>query len=407
METFNIYAILTPIAVLLLISEITYSLVTKKKIMNFQDSITNMGTAIGNQLTNLLVMGIVFICFGWINDNFSLMQIETNWWTFTILLILFDFLFYWFHRHGHTINILWAAHMPHHTSEEFNLFVGLRASITQRLFSFTYMWPLAIIGFSAEAIYMASAVQLILAYWHHTKLIPKMGWFEVIFNSPSYHRVHHAINDKYLDKNFGEIFIIWDKMFGTCAVEDEPVVYGSLNPVESWNPNKIYAHFWLFLLEDAINTKSWWDKIRLWFMPLGWRPEDCRQNPRKRINAQSLKKYQTQMLTNLEPYLIVHLILGMACMYLVIASQSPLSNMEKVIASLGLWLMITSWGSLLEAKSWAKYFEVLRLIIMGGIFSFLGYKYYSQDIPILITVLCITSIIWVIAKLKINKPIAI
>ncbi len=400
--SFNIYALITPIVLIMLGMEIAYNYFSKSNQMPFQDSVTNIGTAIGNQLTNLMVMFTVYFTFGWIHENFAIANIETNWWTFCILLVLFDFLFYWFHRHGHTINILWAAHMPHHSSEEFNLFVGLRASITQRLFSFLYMWPLAILGFTPEAIYAASAVQLLLAYWHHTKFIPKMGWFETIFNSPSYHRVHHGINEKYLDKNFGEIFIIWDKMFGTCAVEDEPVVYGSLNPVESWNPNKIYFQYWWYLFEDAIYTKSWWDKIRLWFMPLGWRPEDRRGVPRKRISSETLIKFKTEMFKNLKPYLAVHLLLGLLMMYFVIDPKSPFLLSERITLGFFLWLMITAWGGLLEGKSWGRSLESIRLIVMAGAFTYFWKQHTQVDLSLAVLLIVLASLAWILFFIKPN-----
>jgi len=352
-------------------------------------------------MTNVLVAAFIYLTFGWINKNFAITQIETTWWSFSILLILFDFLFYWFHRYGHSINILWAAHMPHHTSEEFNLFVGVRASITQRLFSFSFMWPLAIIGFSARDIYTASAVQLILAFWHHTKIIGKMPGFEIIFNSPSYHRVHHAINDKYLDKNFGEIFIIWDKMFGTCAEEDEPVIYGALTPIKSWNPNKIYIHYFWILMQDALKTKSWWDKFRLWFMPLGWRPKDVQHIDRGIINENTIEKFKSPMFRNLKPYIIIHLLFGLWTMFLVITPSIGFSNLERLTLAAFVWAMITSWGGLLEAKNWARIFEPIQI---GALCTYLIYLFnnhqkflFTQNF---IMAFALISIAWVLFLLK-------
>lgn len=399
MDSFNIYAVLTPIALTLLLLEVLYNFIFKKKLMNFADSITNLGTALLNQCTNLLVAVIVYKSFGWLNGNFAFYAIENTLLNFCLLLILFDFLFYWFHRFGHSINILWAAHMPHHSSEEFNLFVGFRASITQRLFSFSFMWPLALIGFDPKAIYMASAVQLILAYWHHTKVIGKMGWFEVVFNSPSYHRVHHGINEKYLDKNFGEIFILWDKMFGTYQKEEEPVVFGSLNPVESWSPNKINFQFWFYLLQDAIRTQSWWDKIRLWFMPLGWRPEDCKDRPRKRISSETLIKFQSETISILKIYLSLQSIFGLIIMYFIIQGNSPLLISERVLLSILLWIMVSSWGELLEQKKFSLVLETIQVTILCSYFYYLWNQYHNFDITFYLGFFLILSYTF-IAKIK-------
>ncbi|MBY0517204.1 MAG: sterol desaturase family protein [Bacteriovoracaceae bacterium] len=358
----NIYSFITPLAVGLILLEILYCLVSRKNYITFADAITNLGTALGNQCVNLLVVWTVVTTFGWLYQ-YRFFDLPNTWGWFLVLLVAFDFLFYWFHRHGHTINILWAAHMSHHTSEEFNFFVATRASITQRIFSFTYMWPLALLGFRPEAIYAASAVQLLLAFWHHTRVIGKMPGFEILFNSPSYHRVHHAINDKYLDKNFGEIFIIWDKMFGTCEKEVEEPIFGALTPPQTCNPNKIYVQYWAMLWRDCMNTKSLWDKVRLWFMPLGWRPEDVRNMPRFRVNEKTFKKYEVKVDSGRKAYLIVQAALGVALMGLTINLQLPFSVAERVWLSVLIWLMITSWGGLLEKKNWAWKLEGTRLAL--------------------------------------------
>lgn len=356
----NVYSFLTPIAVILILMETFYCYFAKKDYMSFSESITNLGTAIGNQCVNLGVAFLVVLTFSWIYQ-YRFFTIPTTLTNFIILLIAFDFLFYWFHRHGHSVNILWAAHMPHHSSEEFNLFVGVRASITQRLFSFSYMWPLALLGFRPEAIYAASAVQLIIAFWHHTRVIGRMKGFETIFNSPSHHRVHHAINEKYLDKNFGEILIIWDKLFGTFKREEEEPVYGCLTPVQSCNPNKIYIQYWNILFQDMIRTKSYWNKIRLWFMPLGWRPEDVRHIPRFRVNEHTIQKYVVKVSTLNKIYLSLQVILGLALMAITINLNLDFSWTERFSLMLVLWTMITSWGVIIEENEGLMMKEVIRL----------------------------------------------
>lgn len=380
----NIYSFITPAAVIMIVLEILYCSLLRKSYITFPDAITNLGTALGNQCVNLLVAFLVLVSFGKIYE-YRLLTIETTWVNFIILLVLFDFLFYWYHRHNHTINFLWAAHMPHHTSEEFNLFVAVRASITQRLFSFTYLWPLALLGFKPEAIYAASAVQLFLAFWHHTRTIGRMKWFEMIFNSPSYHRIHHAINEKYLDKNFGEIFILWDKWFGTYAEETEEPVYGALTPVASWNPNKIYWHYWLVLWRDACATKSWWDKLRLWFMPLGWRPEDCRNIPRYRVNEKTLVKFTTPVSPATKNYLILSSILGTGLMFIAINLQWPLTVTERVVLTGLVWHMITNWGGMLESRDWARHSDGFFVLFESLVLSWLVYRFQLESFkPVLI-----------------------
>lgn len=370
----NIYSFITPIVVVLIMMEVLYCFVTKKDYIKFNDAVTSLGTALGNQCVNLLVAFLVVEGFGWFYQ-FRFYTIPTTLPNFLILLVLFDFFFYWFHRHNHTINILWAAHMPHHTSEEFNTFVATRASITQRIFSFTYMWPLVLVGFRPEAIYAASAVQLLIAFWHHTRAIGKMGWFEVIFNSPSHHRVHHAMNEKYLDKNFGEIFIIWDKMFGTFKAEEEEPIYGALTPIESYNPNRIYFHYWSFLWADCKATKNLWDKIRIWFMPLGWRPEDRRKIYRKRVKAEDLIKFEIKTESWTKKYLMFQMSIGLGLMFLIINLKWPLTPVERVGLTGVLWLMITNWGGILEKKNWAFKGDFIFIVLLNISFLALATKY--------------------------------
>lgn len=373
LDLVNIYSWITPIVVVLILMEVLYCYFQKKQFIRFQDAIANLGTGIGNQCVNLLVAFVVVKVFGALHEH-RIMTIPTTISSFIVLLVLFDFLFYWYHRHNHTINILWAAHMPHHTSEEFNMFVAVRASITQRIFSFTYLWPLTLLGFTPEAIYAASAVQLLIAFWHHTRIIGKMKWFEEIFNSPSHHRVHHAINEKYLDKNFGEIFIVWDKMFGTFVEEKEEPVYGALTQVNSWNPNKIYFQYWSYLWEDAKNTKSWWDKIRLWFMPLGWRPQDRREHTRKRVNETNLIKFDTLLKSGTKNYLMFCSVMTLILMSITINLKLPLEASDRIILSGLVWMSITNWGGLLENKMWAIRTDFVYIILQVLVLAWLGLK---------------------------------
>lgn len=398
----NIYTYLTPIALFLILLEMLYCYFFKKNYISFSQAITNLGTAIGNQCVNLGVAYVVITVFGKIYD-YRFFTIPTTLLNFVILLIAFDGLFYWFHRHGHSINILWAAHMPHHSSEEFNLFVGLRASITQRLFSFSYMWPLALMGFEPAAIYAASAVQLIIAFWHHTRVIKKMGWFEIIFNSPSYHRIHHAINEKYLDKNFGEIFILWDKMFGTCVKEDEEPVYGCLTPVNSLDPNKIYVQYWKMLYTDMMNTRSWKDKVKLWFMPLGWRPLDVKHIERHRVNEKTIKPFMVEVSPSKKIYLASQGVLALILMGITINLDNHLDLLIRFSLIFLLWLMITSWGKTLEDKKEYGILEILRLIFTFIIFMHLmGESSQELNLIYVLAIIMTTGFIQLALHLKLR-----
>jgi sterol desaturase/sphingolipid hydroxylase (fatty acid hydroxylase superfamily) len=403
----NIYSIIAPIALTLLVLEVLYCVFKKNGIYTFQESFTNLSTGMGNQVVNLVVMGIVFSLYEPLY-LWSPFKFEESFLNMMLLLVLVDFIFYWVHRFGHEVNILWAAHSPHHSGEEMNLALALRASVTMRLASFFFFWPLALIGFSPQMIYAASGIQLILAFWHHTKLIGKMGWFEKYFNSPSHHRVHHGTNAKYLDKNYGEIFIIWDKMFGTFQAEEEEVNYGILRQPKSWNPLIINFHFWGMLFQDFKETKSYWDKARLWFMPLGWRPSDVRfREPVKPFEKGEYKRYESTEFEGARPYLILQLLLGLGAMLFAMNMKNDLTISGRVFFSSFLWLGMISWGAILESRFWGIALEVFKTILLSitllSFSSFFGFS--AEYIPFFVSLNGITLVWTIFIYIKNKKDI--
>lgn len=404
----NVYAFITPIVVFLLVAEIIYCASVKNGKYPFQDTITNLGTGIGNQCVNLGVAFFVYKFYGWIYEV-TPFYIPITWYTLILLLLLQDFVFYWFHRAGHTINIFWAAHMAHHSSEEMNLSVGIRASFTQRLFQFLFFdWVLVVIGFSPEAVYSMAAVHLLLAYWHHTAVIGKMGWWEKYFVTPSHHRVHHGVNPQYIDKNFSEFLIVWDKWFGSFEEEVEEVCYGVTHPPRTWNPIHINFQFWKQLWDDAKATNYWWDKIRIWFMPIGWRPRDLEpyfKNGRIGYNKSEQIKYESNEMPNSKKYLIVHIALGILFLFFTINLSLPLVHWHRILLSAGIFMMIISWGGILENKAWATASEIFRTLFMAISLVFVlhatGISTYQNWTTIAIAIIAGISIMYfsvVVAK---------
>jgi len=267
----NVYAVATPAVLAVVGAEAAWCLYQKNGYYRFDDAMANFGTAIGHQVTNVAVAAFAFTLFTGLRQRWPLADWGETPLTFAALYLSVDFLFYWFHRMGHAINFLWAAHAPHHSSEELNYTVGLRASVTQRLASFLFYWPLALVA-RAEVVLPLVGLHLLFQLIPHTRVITRLPrWIESWLNSPAHHRVHHGINPRYLDKNFGGTFIIWDKLFGTYAEETEPVVYGVLRPLDTWSPIEINLQYWKLLWRDAVDARGL-DKLKLWFMPNGWRP---------------------------------------------------------------------------------------------------------------------------------------
>ncbi len=401
----NIYALLTPIALGFILIEMALCWYYKKRYISFQEAVANFGTALGNQTMNVLVAAGVYIMYGWLWKNYRLIDnIEMNVISFLLLLLSIDFIFYWVHRWGHQINIMWAAHSPHHSAEEMNFFVALRASVTQRLFSFLFFWPLTIIGFRPIDIYTMTGLHLFISFLHHTEFIPKLWrWIEFIFTTPSHHRVHHGINFAYLDKNYGEFLIIWDRMFGSYAEEEEKVIYGMYNPPKTWNPITINFHYYLLLWKDAVAAPYWSDKFKIWFMPLGWRPQGLpAKPPLKEVTEQNQVRFTTSMFTGAKPYLIVHIILGVALMMMVISPSSPWSTAERWIGSFLLWHMIINWSGIMESKEWLCSSETLRLTITCSLLIYFNGQSLHDPINLLWISLSVLSIFWVSTLFKVN-----
>lgn len=395
MQETNIYAYLTPIALVFIVLEIALCWIYKRDYISFPEAVANFGTALGNQTVNVLVAAGVFVVYGYLWENYRIFTIELNWWTFILLLLGVDFVFYWVHRWGHSINIMWAAHSPHHSAEEMNFLVALRASVTQRLTSFLFFWVLTIIGFHPLHILMMAGLHLFIAFLHHTEFIPKL-WrpIELIFTTPSHHRVHHGVNFPYLDKNFGEFLIIWDRIFGSFAEEKEKVVYGIYDHPKSWNPIKINFHFYIVLWNYARQTPFWWDKIRVWFMPAGWRPRGIPQKEMVEITTENQVRFRPEMFAKAKFYLILNIISGIVLMMGVISNIFGWSVGQKWIGAFLLWFQIINWGGILEARKWVWIAETLRIIITTFAFIMFGQFFVPSAQLVVIIAFAMFSLIW-------------
>ncbi|MEO7311335.1 MAG: sterol desaturase family protein [Chitinophagaceae bacterium] len=241
------------------------------------DMISSLSSGVTNATKDVLQLSVTILAYGWLVNHIAVYHITTTWLTYVVAFFVIDFAGYWVHRWSHHINFFWNYHIVHHSSEEFNLACALRQSISSIVNPFSFLLiPAALLGVPAIVIATVGPLHLFAQFWYHTRHIGKMGFLEHIIVTPSHHRVHHALNEEYLDKNLGQIFIFWDKFFGTYQQElpEAPPVYGITRPVQTWNPIKInFQHLWL-MVQDAWRTKNIKDKFRIWGMPTGWRPAD-------------------------------------------------------------------------------------------------------------------------------------
>ncbi len=268
-----------PIYTIVIGAEILYSYWHQKKYYSTKGILSNLYLTTLNFSLDILVRGI---CLGvlWYFYQFKFTGIDKSlhpvlYWG--ALLMAQDFMFYWLHRVDHYCRLFWAVHITHHSSEEFNLTVGFRSSVFQPLYRFIYFIPLSLVGFDPlDVMFMYAATQ-IYGILIHTKTVGKLGFIEIFFSTPSHHRVHHASNVKYLDKNMGMVFIIWDRLFGTYAEEEEEVVFGLTTNINTYNPFTMVFHEWKAILIDLRKHTSFKNKLMYVFGPPGWSHDGSRK----------------------------------------------------------------------------------------------------------------------------------
>ncbi|MCG8387257.1 MAG: sterol desaturase family protein [Cytophagales bacterium] len=338
------------------------------KVIHSMDTLSSLSSGITNVIKDVLGLTLVIISYDWLVDHIAIFTIETTWLLYIMAFIGLDFAGYWNHRLSHQVNYFWNVHIIHHSSEEFNLACALRQSISSIFSTLTFfLIPTALLGVPAEVIAVVAPLHLFAQYWYHTRLIGKMGFLEKIIVTPSHHRVHHAINEEYLDKNMSQIFIIWDKLFGTfqAELEEVPPVYGVKRAVRTWNPIVInFMHLWL-LIKDAWRTKSWKDKLRIWFMPTGWRPGDVAEKyPVDVIDkVYDYQKYNPQSSTALHLWCWIQFLSVFLLMMHLFNNFSVIGFPGVLIYGLFLVFCIFSYSMLMDRNPYSGWVEMAKAVV--------------------------------------------
>jgi len=254
-----------------------FFLTTKKNIKSYtyKDAFSSIAMGLGNIFIGLVSKLIVFTALYYVYESFRIFTIPVAWWSFILLFFLDDLSYYWFHRISHENRLFWASHVVHHSSKHYNLSTALRQTWTGGFYSFIFWIWLPLLGFHPGMIIFQMGISLLYQFWIHTELIKKMpNWFEAFFNTPSHHRVHHGSNPIYLDRNHAGILIIWDRMFGTFQpeLEEEKVIFGLVDNINTYNPIIIAFNEWAAMLNDAISgNKSLVNRIKYFYKPPGWK----------------------------------------------------------------------------------------------------------------------------------------
>ncbi|CAD5204002.1 sterol desaturase family protein [Pseudomonas sp. FEN] len=331
------------------------------------DAINSMSTGVLSTTTGLLTKGVGILTYAFALRHLALFELSAQKpWVWVFAFVAYDFCYYWLHRMGHERNILWAAHSVHHQSEDYNLSTALRQTSTGFLLSWIFYLPLAVLGVPLVVFISVASLNLLYQFWVHTRHVPKLGWFEWFFVTPSNHRAHHAQNALYMDRNYGGVFILWDRLFGSFQEEDErePVIFGVTTPLASWNPLWANLQFYAQLWADARRTQSYWDKLRIWFMPTGWRPADvAAKYPLSKPDLSQFRKFEVPLEVRQQIYVALQFVVyvGLGSYLMNVGEHLPLAALLLGAGTLVLGLFVL--GAALENRPWALRLEIVRLAL--------------------------------------------
>jgi len=362
------YAI--PVFLLMIVLELGYGLLKGNNTYRVNDSINSLSMGLLSTVTKFVFLNIGALVFAQISREYAIWSFDINslgHWLLAILL--YDFLYYWFHRISHERQFFWGSHVVHHQSEDYNLSTALRQTSTSFATTWVFYIPCFFLGMPISMFVSIASAHLIYQFWVHTQHIPKLGIFEWFMVSPSNHRVHHAQNADYIDKNYGGLLIIWDRLFGTFKAEEEnqQAIYGIRVPLRSWNPIWANLHIFAAMLRDIWHTQRWSDKFRVLWSKTGWHPEDMVERfPEKKSDLQQFEKYNPQHSSWVNGAIILQYLL-LAALHFWSAGQSTLLSSALmwavVLAQVAILLVI---GALLDGKAYAGSLEYARLLALSA-----------------------------------------
>ena len=367
-----------PVFFLLIIIEYFYGRYVGKNTYRLNDTVTSITVGMISRFPTMLNLGVQSVIFVYISSylNMELLSVK-NPFTWIIAFLLYDLSYYWMHRMHHEIKILWATHSVHHHGEDYNLATALRQPSTGWLWKWIFYMPMIILGVPGEVFITVAGVNLVYQFWVHTEHIGHLGFLEKIFITPMNHRIHHAKNKEYIDANYGGVFIIWDRMFGTYNPQrpDIKPVYGTATPLNSWNP--LWANFQVFsiMIKDTIKTKSWKDKIKVWFSKTYWRPEDCieEKNPNE-----FYKKFNPEITTDIKLFSFFQMLFTILVSGAVITFISNHAYSEIITFGLFIIALTSLTGYLMQSNTHA--YQLILYFSVISIFSILYFELLSFEL---------------------------
>jgi sterol desaturase/sphingolipid hydroxylase (fatty acid hydroxylase superfamily) len=370
----DILALAVPFFLLALLIELAIDRLRGTGHYRLNDAVNSLSLGMFMSTSGYFTKLIPALILAYVLRDFAIFDVQLAWFDaspgglglWLLAALGYDFCYYWSHRFGHEMSVLWAQHAVHHQSEDYNLSTALRQTSSGFLFTWIFYVPLFVLGMPFEVYVTVSAVSLIYQFWVHTQQIQKLGWFDRVFVSPSNHRVHHAQNEIYIDKNYGGTLILWDRLFGTFQPEldEEPVVFGVRKPLASWNPFwanlQVYSYLWF----DAVRTRRWRDKLGIWFRRTGWRPTDVAARfPKKPADLMHFHKFDPPVTPAIKRYILAQFMLAVIGILWIGVLYATEGVQAVVVPCLLLWITLYSLGTLSETRSYALRVEQIRLFV--------------------------------------------
>jgi alkylglycerol monooxygenase len=348
MSPSQIIVLATPVFFVLIGIEMAWGWARRRNTYRLNDAMNSISLGMLSEITKVFTRAFRVGIYTAVYSSVSLLPIDQarefwmTWYGWVLALLFYDFCYYWLHRAGHETAIFWAAHVVHHQSQDYNLSTALRQTSSGALLGWVFYLPMAIAGVPPLVFGIVALIDLLYQFWVHTEHVGKLGWFDRWFCSPSNHRVHHAVNDGYLDRNYGGVLIIWDRMFGSFKEEDEKCVYGTRSPLDSWDPLWSNAEVYWSLAKDSWHARNWLDKVRVWLKPPGWRPADVAARfPKPAFDVSKVQRFHPSISRVVAWFGAIQFVLLLAAVsvFLWNADAMPLVRSSVWLAALaaGLW----------------------------------------------------------------------
>jgi sterol desaturase/sphingolipid hydroxylase (fatty acid hydroxylase superfamily) len=346
-------ALATPVFFALIALEFAIGRARGRSNYRLNDAMNSLSLGVMSQViglfTKLLAVGI----YAAVHSVAALWSLPADqWWVWALAIVVYDFCYYWNHRLGHESAVFWAAHVVHHQSQEYNLTTALRQTSSGALLGWIFYLPMAVAGFPTEVFVVAAVVNLLYQYWIHTEQVGKLGWFDRWFGSPSNHRVHHAVNDRYIDRNYGGITMLWDRLFGTFVEEDEKCVYGTRAPLESWDPLWANVEVYADLARRSWQAERWRDKLAVWLMPPGWQPATAAGTAwhKPSFDLSRVRRFDPPMGAVTRAFVVAHfaIVLVAATVLLWVSGTLPFPMLAA--ASLAILAVLWLIGAVMQAR---------------------------------------------------------